>query len=44
MCMWEGQSLGIEGETKVTSKCTCAFSFLLCFTVIDGHGLPPSHE
>lgn len=24
MCMWEGQSLGIEGETKVTSKWSLA--------------------
>lgn len=39
MCVWEGQMLGIEGETKVWNQRHCPFSFLLCFIIIDGHSL-----
>ena len=39
MCVWEGQRLGTEGETKVLNKWQRAFFFLLCFMVIDGHSL-----
>lgn len=33
-----GKRRGNQGYEQMV---TCAFSFLLCFTVIDGHGLPP---
>lgn len=39
MCVGEGRKLGIEGESTVTSRWPCAFSLLLCFTVISEHSL-----
>lgn len=39
--MWEGQPGTRRGNQGYEQMATCAFSLLLCFTVIDGHGLPP---
>lgn len=45
MCMWEGQSLGIEGETKVMNKWSLVlFPFSSVLQSLMGMACPLSHE